>query len=57
MVDRALSFAKAWQGRAGSRLDDLASDVRTVLAPYVVDGAINEVLEGTALIARRPAEI
>lgn len=57
MVDRALSFAKAWQGRDGSRLDDLANDVRTVLAPYIVDGAIHEVLEGTALIARRPAEI
>ncbi|WP_178130233.1 class I SAM-dependent methyltransferase [Reyranella sp. CPCC 100927] len=57
MVDRALSFAKAWQGRAGSRRDDLAADVHAVLAPYAIDGAIDEVLEGTALIARRPAEI
>jgi len=31
--------------------------VRDTLAPYVKNGTVLEVLEGTALIARRPAAV
>ena len=57
LVDRALSYARAWQGRPGSRLKDMALEVRDALTPYQADGMVQEVLEGTALIARRPAEV
>jgi SAM-dependent methyltransferase len=57
LVDRALSFARAWQGRPGSRLHDMALEVRNALAPYTVDGFVPEVVEGIALIARRPGEV
>ncbi|HET6606592.1 MAG TPA: class I SAM-dependent methyltransferase [Rhodopila sp.] len=56
-VDRALSFARAWQGRPGSRLKDMALEVRGALSSYARDGMVAEVVEGTALIARRPSEV
>jgi ubiquinone/menaquinone biosynthesis C-methylase UbiE len=56
-VDRALSFARAWQGKPGSRLKDMALEVRDALAAYSVDGMVAEVVEGTALVARRPSEV
>jgi ubiquinone/menaquinone biosynthesis C-methylase UbiE len=56
-VDRALSFARAWQGRPGSRLKDMALEVRDALASYAKDKMVAEVVEGTALIARRPHEV
>ena len=57
LVDRALSFARAWYSEGGPRPDALAQAVRAGLAPFARDGVIEEVLEGTALIARRPAAI
>ena len=57
IVDRSLSYGRAWQGRPGSRLKDMALEVREALAPYVKNGSVEEVLEGTALVARRPAAI
>ena len=45
------------QGRPGSRLKDMALEVRDALQPYATDGHLPEVLEGTALIARRPAAV
>jgi len=57
LVDRSLSFARAWQGRPGSRLKDMALEVRDALHDYQEDGFVQEVVEGTALIARRPSEI
>jgi SAM-dependent methyltransferase len=57
IVDRSLSYGKAWQGRPGSRLKDMALEVREALAPYVKNGIVQEVLEGSALIARRPSAI
>jgi SAM-dependent methyltransferase len=56
-VDRALSYARAWQGRPGSRLTDMALEVRDALTAYAKNGVVQEVIEGTALIARRPHEI
>jgi len=56
-IDRALSFARAWQGKPGSRLKDMALEVRDALAAYAQDGMVAEIIEGTALIARRPSEV
>ncbi|WP_104977092.1 class I SAM-dependent methyltransferase [Sorangium cellulosum] len=56
-VDRALSFAATWHGRPGSREEDLAVEIRKAIAKYAgADGLVREVLEGHALIARRPDE-
>jgi ubiquinone/menaquinone biosynthesis C-methylase UbiE len=57
LVDRSLSYARAWEGRPGSRLRDMALEVRDALQPYVTNGHVPEVLEGTALIALRPAAV
>jgi SAM-dependent methyltransferase len=57
LVDRALSFGSTWQGRPGSRLKDMALEIRGALVPYARDGLVQEVLEGIALIARRPDEV
>jgi hypothetical protein len=35
----------------------MALEVRDALAAYAVDGMVAEVIEGTALIARRPSEV
>ena len=56
-VDRALSFATTWHGRPGSRTDDLAIEIREAMAKYAVDGVVHEVIEGEALIARRPSRV
>jgi hypothetical protein len=57
LVDRSLSYARAWEGRPGSRLKDMALEVREALEPYATDGYVPEILKGTALIARRPATV
>jgi hypothetical protein len=57
LVDRSLSYSRAWQGRPGSRLKDMALEVREVLSPYAENGTVREVVEGAALIARRPAAV
>jgi ubiquinone/menaquinone biosynthesis C-methylase UbiE len=56
-VDHALSFARAWQGRPGSRLHDMALEVRDALLPYAKNHFVSELIEGSALIARRPHEV
>jgi SAM-dependent methyltransferase len=58
LVDRALSFAATWQGRAGSREDDLAGEIRQAVSRYAAaDGTVREVVEGHALLARRPRDL
>jgi SAM-dependent methyltransferase len=57
-VDPALSFASTWHGRAGSREEDLASEIRGIIQPYAdAEGLVREVLEGHALIARRTRDL
>jgi SAM-dependent methyltransferase len=54
LVDRALSFAATWQGRPGSREDDLAGEIRAAVSKHAdANGIVREVLEGQALVARR----
>ncbi|HEX6246034.1 MAG TPA: class I SAM-dependent methyltransferase [Polyangiales bacterium] len=58
LVDRALSFGAAWDGRPGNREDDLATEVRKLIARYATEqGTIHEVIEGHALVALRSAEL
>jgi SAM-dependent methyltransferase len=57
-VDRALSFASTWAGRPGSREEDLAHEIRASISKYANPGGlVQEVLEGHALIARRPQDL
>lgn len=57
-VDRALSFGAAWDGKPGSREEDLAGEVRQLISKYASpDGNLREVVEGSALIAFRSSEI
>lgn len=57
-VDRALSFGAAWDGKPGSREDDLAGEARALIASYArADGTVQEVIEGHALIAFRASDI
>jgi SAM-dependent methyltransferase len=57
-VHRALSYASVWEGRPGSRQDDLAVDVRKVMRGHA-GGAetVQEVVEGHALVAFRRGEL
>lgn len=58
LVNRALSYSRAWHGSPGSRVQDLAVEVRRALLPFAgSDGKIEEIVEGHALIARRPGEV
>jgi len=57
-VDRALSFGAAWDGKPGSREDDLAGEVRELISKYArADGNVQEVVEGRALIAFRSGDL
>jgi len=57
-VDRALSFGATWDGRPGSREDDLAGEVRKLIARFAAaDGSVHEVVEGHALIGFRAKDL
>jgi hypothetical protein len=58
IVDRALSFGAAWDGRPGSREQDLADEVRTVVRKFAdADGNVHEVIEGHAHIGLRAKDL
>ncbi|MDB4990589.1 MAG: SAM-dependent methyltransferase [Myxococcaceae bacterium] len=57
IVHRALSFGASWDGRPGSREDDLALEVRALVAKSAKDGLIREVIEGQALIGFRSRDL
>ena len=52
-TDRALSLSITSPERLGAKADELSSEVRELMAKFAVDGAVTEVVESTALIARR----
>jgi SAM-dependent methyltransferase len=54
LVRRALSMSSLSAAGAGQRLDELTRDLSAALAPFASDGAITEVVESYALLARRP---
>lgn len=53
LVDRALSYSRAWQSPDGGRAEDLAGAVRQALAAFARAGVVTEVVETGALIASR----
>jgi hypothetical protein len=54
LVDRALSRSSTSPARLGAeRAALLAEEIRAALAPFAVDGAVAEVVELEALLARR----
>lgn len=57
LVDRALSFGAAWDGRPGSREHDLAGEVRELVSKSARDGFVDEVIEGQALIGFRSRDV
>jgi SAM-dependent methyltransferase len=52
--DRLLSLSSVSRDKIGARADDMIAELRAKLAPFVVDGALLEVVESQALIAMRP---
>jgi SAM-dependent methyltransferase len=52
--DRLLSLSSVSRDKIGARADDMIAELRAKLAPFVVDGALSEVVESQALIAMRP---
>lgn len=56
LVERALSMSSTSRARIGDRADQLAAELRTLLARLAPDGTFTEIVATAALIARRPAE-
>jgi SAM-dependent methyltransferase len=52
-TDRALSFSITSRERLGAKADDLSREVRELMAKFAREGVVTEVVESTALIARR----
>ncbi len=55
LVDRALSHSSTSRARLGSRADRMVAEIAAFAAGVATDGMLTEVVESTALIARRPA--
>jgi SAM-dependent methyltransferase len=53
LTDRALSFSSTSPDRLGDKVEILANEIRELLAAHASDGAVTEVVESTASIARR----
>ncbi|HUC18354.1 MAG TPA: class I SAM-dependent methyltransferase [Acetobacteraceae bacterium] len=53
LVERALSMSSLSRARLGEQVDALATDLRALFARLAPDGTLSEVLESSALIARR----
>jgi SAM-dependent methyltransferase len=54
LVHRALSMSATTPARLGDRADQLVSEIRSTLAPFATEGAVDEQIEWTAIVARRP---
>jgi SAM-dependent methyltransferase len=54
LLQRALSMSSTTRGRIGDQFDSLVRELADAVAPYAVDGTVQEVIESVALIATRP---
>ena len=52
-TDRALSLSMTSRERLGAKADDLSSEIRELMAKFALRDVVTEVVESTALIARR----
>jgi hypothetical protein len=55
LIDRALSMSSTAPERLGGKAADMVAEIEALLARLAPDGRLNEVIAGTAFIARRPA--
>ena len=55
LIDRALSMSSGSRARLGAKADDLAREIRELMAGIAPEGSVTEVIATSALIARRPA--
>jgi SAM-dependent methyltransferase len=54
LLDRALSQSSTSRARLGAEADRLAAEIAAYLASVAPDGTATEVVESTAIVARRP---
>jgi ubiquinone/menaquinone biosynthesis C-methylase UbiE len=54
LVHRALSMSATSESRLGPRADTMVEEIRAALAPFAASGSLVQIIEWTALIARRP---
>jgi len=54
LARRTESMSSVSRARLGPRADELAAEVREAVAPFLRDGALDELIAATALIATRP---
>ena len=54
LVHRALSMSATSESRLGPRADAMVADIRAAVAPFAAMGPLAQMIEWTALIARRP---
>ncbi|HVC62541.1 MAG TPA: class I SAM-dependent methyltransferase [Acetobacteraceae bacterium] len=56
LVDRAFSMSGTTPARLGDRAADLERDIAVLVRDMAPDGRLTEVIESSALVARRPGE-
>ena len=54
LLHRALSMSATSESRLGARAETMVGELRAVLAPFAATGPLVQVIEWTALVARRP---
>ena len=54
LVHRALSMSATSESRLGTRAETMVAELHAVLAPFAASGPLVQVIEWTALVARRP---
>jgi trans-aconitate methyltransferase len=55
LIDRALSLSAASRATIGDRADEMAEELRALMAELAPEGTITEVVTTSALLARRPS--
>jgi hypothetical protein len=54
LLHRALSMSATSESRLGARAGTMVDELRAVLAPFAAAGPLAQIIEWTALVARRP---
>jgi len=54
LVHRALSMSATSESRLGSRAETMVAELRATLAPFAATGPLAQIIEWSALVARRP---
>jgi len=54
LLHRALSMSATTESRLGPRAETMVAEIRTALTPFAATGPLVQIIEWTALVARRP---